>query len=163
MSSVIVISDDERDELNIVTHPNLSSPIPPQRFLGIAGSSPGERKVKVNLKLTPPGQKKRRRLSDSDAEAAEVKDVSKAKKVKREERKAVSISPVVGLVAAACTILINPLPPIFSLQMAAHYSDQLAEGTGLSVSAQVALPPQTSLHSAVWDEESLLREFGNGD
>ena len=112
MSSVIVISDDERDELNIVPRPNLSSPIPPQRFLGIAGSSPGERKVKVNLKLTPPGQKKRRRLSDSDVEV-QVKDVSKAKKVKREERKAVSIPPVIGLVAAACTVLINPLPLVF--------------------------------------------------
>ena len=94
MSSVIVISDDERDELNVIHHPNLSSPISPQRFLGIAGSSPGERKVKVNLKLTPPGQKKRRRLSDSDVEAVEIKDVSKAKKVKREERKAVSIPPL---------------------------------------------------------------------
>jgi len=115
MSSVIVISDDERDELKVVHHPNLSSPIPPQRFLGIAGSSPGERKVKVNLKLTPPGQKKRRRLSDSDGEAVEVKDVSKVKKVKREQRKAVSIPPVSSLapVAAACPVLINPLPLIF--------------------------------------------------
>lgn len=97
MSSVIVISDDERDELNVAHHPNLSSPIPPQRFLGIAGSSPGERKAKVNLTLTPPRQKKRRRLSGSDVEAVEVKDVSKAKKVKREERKAVSIPPVPSL------------------------------------------------------------------
>ena len=92
MSSVIVISDDEQDEVNVVHHPKLSSPIPPERFLGNPGSSPqGERKAKVNLKVGPPGQKKRRRSSDSDVEVIEVKDVSKAKKAKREERKAVSV------------------------------------------------------------------------
>lgn len=56
------------------------------------------------MKIGPPGQKKRRRLSDSDVEAAEVKDVSKAKKAKREQRKAVSTSSrfVIHFVAAAC-------------------------------------------------------------
>jgi len=102
MPSVIVISDDEQDELNIGHRLNLSSPIPPERFLGNTGNSPGERRV--NLKIGPPGQKKRRRLSDSDVEAAEVKDVSKAKKAKREQRKAVSTSSrfVIHFVAAAC-------------------------------------------------------------
>jgi len=102
MPSVIVISDDEQDELNIGRRPNLSSPIPPERFLGNPGNSLGERSV--NLKIGLPGQRKRRRLSDSDAEAVEVKDVSKAKKVKREERKAVSTSSrfVIHFVAAAC-------------------------------------------------------------
>ena len=95
MPSVIVISDDEQDEPSTIHHLNLSSPIPPQRFLGNPESSPGERKVKVNLKLTPPGQRKRRRSSDPDVETigAEVKDVSRAKKVKKEERKAVSGFP----------------------------------------------------------------------
>jgi len=135
MSSVIVISDDEQGGLNVVHHPNLSSPIPPQRFLGIAGSSPGERKVKVNLKLTPPGQKKRRRPSDSDVEAVEVKNVSKAKKVKRDKRKAVSILPVSSWALWRRRVLINPLPLTFSLPTPAHYSNQLAEGTSLSGSA----------------------------
>lgn len=93
MSTVIVISDDEQDEVKITHRPNLSSPIPPQRFLGNPGSSPpGERKVKVNLKIDPSGQGKRRRLSDSGVEVVEVKDIPKAKKAKREERKAVSVS-----------------------------------------------------------------------
>ena len=163
MSSVIVISDDEQDELNVVHRPNLSSPIPPQRFLGNAGSSPGERKAKVNLKLTPPGQKKRRRLSDSDVESVEVKDVSKAKKVKREQRKAVSIPPISSWAWWWRRVLINPLPLTFSSPTLAYYRNQLAEGPGLSGSAQMALPPQISLHSAGRGEESLLRESGNGD
>jgi len=100
MPSVIVISDDEQDEVNVVHHPKLSSPIPPKRFLGNSGSSPqGERRGKVNLKIGPPGQRKRRRPSDSDVEAVEVKDVPKVKKTKREQRKAVSVfHPVSSLI-----------------------------------------------------------------
>jgi hypothetical protein len=99
MPSVIVISDDEQDEQTVVHRPNLSSPIPPERFLANSGSSTGEQKAKVNLKLGPPVQKKRRRVSDADVEDVEVKDVSKAKKAKREERKAVSNSvPVSSLI-----------------------------------------------------------------
>jgi len=108
MSSVIVISDDEQGELNVPHRLNLSPPIPPQRFLGNPGNSPGERKVKVNLKLTPPGQKKRRRLSDSDTEAVGVEIVSKAKKAKREERKAVS--PFSSSALWRRRVLTNPLP-----------------------------------------------------
>ena len=90
MSSVIVISDDEQDGVNFAHRPNLSSPIPPERFLGNAGNTPPEeRAVKVDVKVGPPGRRKRR-LSDSDTEAVEVKDASKAKKTKREERKAVN-------------------------------------------------------------------------
>jgi len=81
MPSFILISDDEKEELNIVNHPNISSSsISPEGFLG-----------KVSLKLGPLGQRKRRRSLDSDGEAVEVKDISEAKKAKREERKAVSI------------------------------------------------------------------------
>lgn len=110
MSSVIVISDDEQDELNISRRPNLSSPIPPGRFLGNPGSSesPGEPKAKVHLKIEPPGQKKRRRVSD--AEYVEVQEVSRVKKAKREQRKAVSASPrVIISVAAECADGISPL------------------------------------------------------
>lgn len=94
MSSVIVISDDEQDEVNIDHRPNLSSPIPPERFLGnTEDSSPGERRAKANVRIGPPGQRKRRRLSDSsDVDIVEVKNPPKAKKAKREERKAVSVS-----------------------------------------------------------------------
>ena len=103
MPSVIVISDDEQDELDTVHCPNLSSPIPAERFLGNPASSSGERRAKVSLKVGPSGQRKRRRSSESDAEVVEVKDVVKAKKAKREERKAVSIPRFVdGLVVAAC-------------------------------------------------------------
>lgn len=100
MRSVIVISDDEQDEVNVVHHPKLSSPIPPERFLGNSGSSPqGEQRVKVNLKIGPPGKRKRRRPSDSDVESVEVEDVSRAKKTKKEERKAVSVfHPVSSLI-----------------------------------------------------------------
>lgn len=87
----MIISDDEKDELNVVHRPNFSFPI---RCLGNPGSSPGVPKAKVILKLGPPGQRKRRRSSDSDGEFVEMKDVSKVKKAKVEERKAVSIPPV---------------------------------------------------------------------
>jgi hypothetical protein len=93
MSQVIVISDDEQDEVYISRRPNLSSPIPPGRFLGKPDSpeSPGERRLKVNLKVGPPIHKKRRR--PSDLEPMEVQpEPPTAKKVKREERKAVSTS-----------------------------------------------------------------------
>lgn len=90
MSAVIVISDDEQDDVVVVQRPNLSSPIPPERFLGNPGSSPTG--GMANLKIGPPGKRKRRRVSDSDSEVIEVKDVSKVKKAKREERKAVSVS-----------------------------------------------------------------------
>jgi len=80
MPSFILISDDEKEELNVVHRPNISSSIPPEGFLG-----------KVSLKLGPLGQRKRRRSLDSDGEVVEVKDISEAKKAKREERKAVSI------------------------------------------------------------------------
>jgi len=90
MPSVIVISDDEQDELNVDHRPNISSPIPPEGFLGNPGNSPRERTVKINLGIGPPGQGKRRRLSESDVEVVEVKHVPKAKKAKKEERKAVS-------------------------------------------------------------------------
>lgn len=93
MSTVIVISDDEQELVEIIHRPNLLSPIPPQRFLGNPGSSPpGERGAKINLKIGPPAQGKRRRPSESGVEVVEVKDVPKAKKAKREERKAVSVS-----------------------------------------------------------------------
>jgi len=89
MSSVIVISDDEQGGDDIGHRPNLSSPIPPERFLGNTGSSPLA--VQGGLKIGSPVQRKRRRLSESDEEVVEVKDVSRVKKAKREERKAVSI------------------------------------------------------------------------
>ena len=92
MSSVIVISDDEQDVVKVVQRPNLSSPIPPERFLGNPGSSPQEeRGAKVYLRMEPPEQRKRGRPSDSDTEFVEVEDVSRVKKKKREERKAVSV------------------------------------------------------------------------
>ena len=92
MSSVIVISDDEQDVVKVVQRPNLSSPIPPESFLGNPGSSPQEeRGAKVYLRMEPPEQRKRGRPSDSDTEFVEVEDVSRVKKKKREERKAVSV------------------------------------------------------------------------
>lgn len=103
MSSVIVISDDEQDGANFTHRPILSSPIPPERFLGNSGNSPSEElEVKVGGKIGPPGRRKRR-LSDSDTEAVEVEDISKAKKTKREERKAVNTLSrlVIHFVAAA--------------------------------------------------------------
>lgn len=100
MPEVIVISDDEQDELNIVGRPNLSSPIPPARFLGSSKSSESPVKAGLSVKIGPPGQKKRRRPSESEL----VKDVSNVKKAKKEERKAVSIPSrcVIHFVAAAC-------------------------------------------------------------
>jgi len=100
MPEVIVISDDEQDEVNTVSRPNLSSPIPPARFLGNFRSSETSGRAGLHVKIGPPGQKKRRRPSESEP----VKEVSNAKKVKREERKAVSIPSrcVTHFVAAAC-------------------------------------------------------------
>jgi len=128
---VIVISDDEQDEVKVFHRPNLSSPIPPERFLGNPGSSPqGEQRAKVNLKIGPLGQRKRGRPSDSDAEAVEVKDVSRAKKTKREQRKAVSVfHPISPLILWRRRVLIDPPFLVFSLSIPAYYSDQLAEST----------------------------------
>lgn len=104
MSSVIVISDDERDEPDVINRPNLSSPIPPERFLGNKFSD-GEQ-AKVSLKIGPPRQKKRRRISDSGGEPVEAKGVPKVKKTKREEHKAVSV--ICSTVAAPCVDWIFP-------------------------------------------------------
>lgn len=110
MPTVIVISDDEQEELNITRHPNLSSPIPPERFLG--NESLTERNVKVNLEAGPPRERKRiRRRLDSDEEPLEVKDVPKAKRTKREERKSVSVffrCVIYRIVAAARVDWISP-------------------------------------------------------
>ena len=107
MPAIIVISDDEEDEQSTFQCPKISSPIPPERFLGRIGNpeSPGERRPKPNLKVGPPSHKKRRRSSESDVELVEVRDASKAKKTKREQRKAVSVPfcCVIYFVAAACT------------------------------------------------------------
>jgi hypothetical protein len=165
MPSVIVISDDEQDEVNVVHRPNLSSPIPPERFLGNPGSSPqGERRAKVDVKIGPPGKRKRRRPSESDEEFVEVKDVSRVKKTKREQRKAVSVfPPASSLILWWRRVLIDPPFLVFSLSIPAYYSDQFAEGACPSCSAQMALPLQTSLYSVGGSQESLLYEFGNGD
>ena len=117
MPSVIVISDDEQDELNTVRRPNLSSPIPPERFLGNPESSPGERRAKTSLKIGPPGHKKRRRPSDSDGDVVEGKDVLKVKKAKREERKAVSIPPVSSTTLWRRRVLIGSSFPHFRIQL----------------------------------------------
>lgn len=108
MSSVIVISDDEQDELNVTRHPNLSSPVPPERFLG---SKPLTGKVKVNLKIGPPTRRKRGRISDSDVEFVEVGGAPKAKIMRREEHKAVSVlcsCVIYRVMAVACAYRISP-------------------------------------------------------
>jgi hypothetical protein len=87
-ASVIVISDDEQDEAErcppskpLLSHSSREVPGKSRKF------PQGERRAKVDVKIGPPGQRKRRRPSESDVEFVEVKDVSKAKKAKRENAK----------------------------------------------------------------------------
>jgi hypothetical protein len=93
MSSVIFISDDEQEEFAIAPHQNLSSPIPPERFL--ANRSLTDKRMKVKSRVKPPAQRKRKRDSDSGVDPVdlvEAKGGSKAKKTRKEEHKAVSVS-----------------------------------------------------------------------
>ena len=87
MPSVIVISDDEQEELTVPRYPNLSSPIPPERFLGNESLT---EKVKREIGNSTRGKK--RRISNSGVDPAEMNDVSKAKKMRREKHKAVGVS-----------------------------------------------------------------------
>lgn len=89
MSSVIVISDDEQEKPTSPRHPILSSPIPPERFLA---NEPLTEKAEVKREVGQSIQRKKRRISESSVEHVEIKDVSKAKKMRRDEYKAVSVS-----------------------------------------------------------------------